>query len=114
MAHPLGELVLVVPEDGRAPDAAQLAELESALTAREISHRRVGLPAAGELAEMLAGEAAAGTRLVVACGHQSVFATVARAVVDGTIDLVVGVFSGGRSHDFAKSFGLDVPPRTAA
>ena len=115
MPHPLGELVLVVPDDARAAHAAQLAELETALTERDVAHRRLPLPARRAIADTLAAEVRAGTRLVVVCGHQSAFAEVAAAVVDGpTPDLVVGVFPGGRSHDFARTFGLDVAPRTAA
>ena len=117
MPHPLGELVLVVPGDARAADEAQVAELEAGLAARDVPTRRSAARAGEGLDSVAAREAAAGARFVVVCGSQAAFAELAAAVVDGTgalSDLVVGVFPGGRSHDFARSFGLDVAPRAAA
>jgi len=115
MPHPLGELVLAVPAESReAADDPALATLETALTERDIAHRRVVLPTGHAVAETLRQELARDARLVVVCGGQRAFCDVAAAVVDGSLDLVVGTFAGGRSHDLARTFGLDVPARTAA
>ncbi len=119
MRHPLGEIVLVVPEDGRAAGAEQQADLESALTERDLDHRRV-TPRPGESIEALvARETSGGDRLLVACGDQSLLVDVVRVVLgappeERSNDLVVGVFPGGSSNDFAKTYGLDTSPGATA
>ena len=113
MPHPLGEVALLVARGADAPDAAALTALEDELSRRGVTHHRVPLISSGAAT----AESRLGTRLLVVCGAQRAF----RAVVGelrsaGTVaaDVVVGVFPAGRSHDFAKSFGLDVNPRAAA
>ncbi|HVE97772.1 MAG TPA: diacylglycerol kinase family protein [Mycobacteriales bacterium] len=118
MPHPLGEVALLVATGRDAPDRAALDEMCAALTARDVAFRRA---AVGGDQRAVAAElhrvAAAGTRLVVMCGGQRVFRAAVEALRAGgaaTEQVVLGVFPGGRSHDFAKSFGLDANPRAAA
>ncbi|HVE64182.1 MAG TPA: diacylglycerol kinase family protein [Mycobacteriales bacterium] len=108
MLHPLGEIVLVVPLGRDAAEAGMVAELESELSRRDLAHRR--LTAAP--VDAVRRELAAGSGFVVICGGQRSFAEAVSAACD--TDLVLGVFPGGRPHDFANTFGLDVVPRPAA
>ena len=108
MPHPLGEIVLLIPPGRDAADVAQVSALADALTQRDVDHRRVTATPGDAVRRELDG----GSRLVVVCGGQRTFVDAVAAV--GDRDLVLGVFPGGRPHDFARTFGLDVSARTAA
>jgi diacylglycerol kinase (ATP) len=97
MTHPLGEAVLVVPgRDAAGPD--ELAELEAGLRTRDVAYRRIPVSrAAAEIDE--------GARFLVHCGGQRSLVGWLPAAV-GT-EIVVGIFPGGASNDFARTFGLD-------
>jgi diacylglycerol kinase (ATP) len=109
MAHPLGELALLVP-DRDGPEPAQLAELTTSLDARGIAWRRV--PLGADPRATAESAVAQGTRLLVHCGGQ---ASLVRwlPVAVGT-ETVVGVFPGGAVNDFARTFGLDTNGEAAA
>jgi diacylglycerol kinase family enzyme len=102
MAHPLGEAVLVVPDrDAATPQA--MAEFEAGLRERDIAFRRTSDATAA---------IESGARFLVHCGGQaSLVRWLPRAV--GT-ETVVGVFPGGASNDFARTFGLDRNGEAAA
>ena len=107
MTHPLGDPVLLVPDKDPAPN---VADLEAALTARDVTTRRVALgrdPRA--TVERLQAE---GNAFFVHCGGQASLVQWLPAVV-GT-EAVAGVFPGGVLNDFARTFGLDLHPDAAA
>ncbi|MCA1823721.1 MAG: diacylglycerol kinase family protein [Mycobacteriales bacterium] len=115
MAHPLGELALLVPpRDAVAP--AELAVLESALRDREVASHRTTL--GKDPATTVRAELARGTRLLVHCGGQDSMLDVAAALLrDGRhepADAVLGVFPGDRTNEFAMTFGLARAPEGAA
>lgn len=106
MAHALGELVLLHAD----AEPAQVAELEAALTARDVTYRRVPLgPDPRATAER---EIAAGGRLLVHLGGQASLVQWLPAVVN--TEVLAGVFPGGASNDFAKTFGLTLNGEAAA
>ncbi|HEU0132060.1 MAG TPA: diacylglycerol kinase family protein [Mycobacteriales bacterium] len=109
MAHPLGELVLLVPERDAA-EPARVAELEAHLRARDVASRRV--PLGRDERATAEREIAGGARLLVHCGGQASMVRWLPAVV-GT-ETVAGAFPGGAANDLARTFGLDVNPEAAA
>jgi diacylglycerol kinase family enzyme len=109
MAHPLGEIVLLLPARDAA-DPANVAALETALAGRSLASRRVGL--GDDPRAAVEREVAAGARLLVHCGGQASLVRWLPAVV-GT-EVVAGVFPGGAANDFARTFGLDTNPEAAA
>lgn len=106
MPHPLGTAVLLVAD----ADPAQVDELDDALHQHDVETRRVALgPDPRATAER---EVANGARLLVHCGGQrSLVRWLPIAVATET---VVGVFPGGASNDFARTFGLDTNGEAAA
>ena len=104
MTHPLGELVLLVPDDDPSVPE-ELAELATSLRERGIAYRTV--PLGRDPRAVAEREVAAGGRLLVHCGGQ---ASLVRwlPVAVGT-EIVVGLFPGGASNDFARTFGLTMP-----
>jgi diacylglycerol kinase (ATP) len=107
MAHPLGEVVLLVPSrDAALPE--NVTALEAALAARDVATRRVPLTGRTDAEREIAG----GARLLVHCGGQASLVQWLPAVV-GT-EVVAGVFPGGAANDFARTFGLDTNAEAAA
>jgi diacylglycerol kinase family enzyme len=106
MAHALGELALLQAD----ADPAQVAELEAALADRDVTFRRV--PLGDDPRATAEREIAHGARLLVHLGSQATMVRWLPAVV-GT-ETLAGVFPGGASNDFAKTFGLDTNPEAAA
>ncbi len=98
VTHPLGDLALYVPPGPDAARPEQVAALERALAARDVGHRRVS--------ELPAGE------YVVHCGGQRSLVDVLPAIL--AADPVLGLFPGGADNDFARTFGLDTNPESAA
>jgi diacylglycerol kinase family enzyme len=104
MAHPLGELVLLVPDDDPSkPD--QLAELAASLRARGVAYRTV--PLGRDPRRVAQREVDAGGRLLVHCGGQA--SMVRWLPVAVSTEIVVGIFAGGSSNDLARTFGLTMP-----
>jgi diacylglycerol kinase (ATP) len=104
VTHPLGELVLLVPaEDPAEPE--QLAELAAALRARGIAYRTV--PLGRDPRRVAEREVAEGGRLLVHCGGQASLVRWLPVAVGS--EVVVGLFPGGASNDFARTFGLTMP-----
>ncbi|HEX8003071.1 MAG TPA: hypothetical protein VF519_10300 [Mycobacteriales bacterium] len=104
MTHPLGELVLLVPDEDPA-EPEQLAELATALRHKGIAYRTVPLGR-----DALAGatrEVERGGRLLVHCGGQASLVRWLPLAVN--TDVVVGLFPGGASNDLARTFGLTMP-----
>lgn len=109
MAHPLGELVLLVPDrDPSKPEA--LALLASSLASRGIAYRTVPLGADPRAAAER--EVAGGARLLVHCGGQASLVRWLPLAVN--TDVVVGMFPGGVANDLARTFGLDTNGEAAA
>jgi diacylglycerol kinase (ATP) len=112
MLHPLGELVLLVPNAREACDPAELDELEAALHERDVSTKRVALgkDPAGTLSALIKD----GVRYVAVCGSQRALADTLPAIVDTDSEVVVGIFPGSAPNDFARTFGLRSNPTAAA
>ncbi len=112
MSHPLGELVLLVPQPGEACLPAELDELEAALRVRDVATRRValGVDPAGTVSALIQE----GARYVAVCGSQRALTDVLPALIDTGSDVVVGVFPGSAPNDFARTFGLRSNPTAAA
>lgn len=104
MTTPFGELVLLVPaSDPAQPE--QLAELAASLRAREVAYRVV--PLGRDPLRVATREAERGGRLLVHCGGQASLVRWLPLAVSS--DLVVGLFPGGSSNDYARTFGLTMP-----
>jgi diacylglycerol kinase (ATP) len=99
VTHPLGEALLYVTDS----QPEQQAELEHFLGEREVAFRRITDPV---------GEIDRGARFVVHCGGQASLVQWLPRAVDA--EVVVGVFPGGASNDFARTFGLDTNGEAAA
>lgn len=116
MPHPMGELALLVPRGRDAAIPERLADLEAALTQRDVRHHRVQL--GDDPVAAVHDELAAGTRLLVVCGSERAVCAVVPALFDGDAvspaDVVLGLFPGGAPNDFAKTFGLTLHPEAAA
>ncbi|HEV2891175.1 MAG TPA: hypothetical protein VGX28_12440 [Frankiaceae bacterium] len=104
MAHPLGELVLLVPDDDPA-HPEQLAELAATLRARGLAYRLA--PLGRDPLRVATREVERGGRLLVHCGGQASLVRWLPVAVD--TDVVVGLFPGGASNDYARTFGLTMP-----
>ncbi len=109
MAHPLGEIVLLVP-DSDGPLPGRVAALEAALREKDVACRQV--PLGGDPRGTAEWAVERGARLLVHCGGQRSMVRWLPAAV-GT-ETVVGLFPGGARNDFARTFGLDTNPRAAA
>lgn len=107
MAHPLGELALVVPSGGDAAEPDRLATLRDELAARDVDHRVV-------TPDQVVGELACGRRYFAHCGGLRSLHAYAPALVESEEEVVLGLFPGGASNDFALTFGLDLGPVAAA
>lgn len=107
MPHPLGELVLVV-EPG-----LDVTRLRAELDARDVSHHVVS-------PDHVVGELTSGYRYLAHCGGLRSLTRYLPAVVETEIEaeqraeVVLGLYPGGASNDFARTFGLDLAATAAA
>jgi diacylglycerol kinase (ATP) len=109
-AHDLGEVALLVPPT----DAAR----ESALGALERELGQVGIVSHRTLlrddpAGVTRGELAAGSRLLVHCGGLRSLTQVVVPLLDEA-GAVLGLYPGGATNDFARTFGLGALTPAAA
>ena len=112
MPHPLGVLTLLLPPPREACKDAELRELEAALLAKDVQTVRV--PLGKDPTETVRREVANGARYLVVCGSQRALSAAIPAVLDAQDEVVVGVFPGSTSNDFARTFGLHTNAAAAA
>lgn len=112
MSHELGVLTLLLPGPREACTDAELRELEAALRAKEIETRRV--PLGKDPAATVRRELADGARYLAVCGSQRAFTDVVPTIVDAEGEVVLGVFPGSATNDFARTFGLHNNPAASA
>lgn len=115
MVHPFGRLRLIVnPRAGRRADAARVDELVTALHARDLEHDVHTTRGPGDATEAARQALADGCRYLVAVGGDGTV----HEVVNGMFadsepiapDAVLGVVPAGSGSDFARTFGLHIPP----
>lgn len=116
MAHPLGMLVLLVPDDSDAARPDAVAELQERLSGLDADSRVVS--ARGDVDRTVRREVDAGARLLVHCGGlRSLRPVVSALLRSGALepaDAVLGVFPGGATNDYARTFGLNLSAAAAA